>query len=178
MEVCWVNFSDTKSSWAELHALNFSATSCSNIIEIFTTCFQMIHEQATTMLPRILYLVIAEPGISIERTFFILFIEAWNILPARVVGVVSHDTLVRQVIKVCRVNCFNQMALNIENISINQSYEICIANLENIVTSLIVLMDINTSSSHNSWNVIFADKSVACLKASSSSECMHNIVNT
>ena len=70
------------------------------------------------------------------------------------------------------------MALNIEDISINQSYEICIANLENIMASLIVLMDINASSSHNSWNVIFADKSVACLKASSSPECMHNIVNT
>ena len=93
-------------------------------------------------------------------------------------GVVSHDTLVRQVIKVCRVNCFDKMALNIENISINQSYEICIANLENIMASLIVLMDINASSSHNSWNVIFADESVACLKASSSPECMHNIVNT
>ena len=76
MEVCWVNFSDTKSSWAELNTLDFSATSCSNIIEIFTTCFQMIYKQTTTMLPCILYLVIAKPGISIERTFFILFIEA------------------------------------------------------------------------------------------------------
>ena len=70
------------------------------------------------------------------------------------------------------------MALNIENISINQSYEICVANLENIVASLVVLMDINTSSSHNSWDVIFTNESVACLKASSSSECMHYIVNT
>ena len=66
MEVCWVYFSDTKSSWAELHTLNFSATSCSDIIEIFSTCLQMIYEQASTVLPRILDLVIAEPGISVE----------------------------------------------------------------------------------------------------------------
>ena len=66
MEVCWVYFSDTKSSWAKLHTLNFSATSCSDIIEIFSTCLQMIYEQASTVLPRILNLVIAEPGISVE----------------------------------------------------------------------------------------------------------------
>ena len=66
MEVCWVYFSDTKSSWAQLHTLNFSATSCSDIIEIFSTCLQMIHEQASTVLPRILDLVIAEPSLSVK----------------------------------------------------------------------------------------------------------------
>ena len=68
---------------------------------------QLVNHQAVAMLPGFLHLVVAEPGIPVQRAFFILLIEARNVLPAGVVRVVSHNALMGKVVEVTRENGFD-----------------------------------------------------------------------
>ena len=44
------------------------------------------------------------------------------------------------------------------------------------MASLIVHVDINTTSSHDCWDIVFTDESVPSFEAASSTESMHDIV--
>lgn len=68
------------------------------------------------------------------------------------------------------------MVSNVENISVEESNEVCVANLMTIVTSVIMRVDIDTSGFHNCWNIIFAYVSVGCLETSATTEGVHNVV--
>lgn len=107
LEVFRVNFSDSKCSWTELHSLDVCATPCSDVVEVVLARLNVVDYQAVAMLPGFLHLVVAEPGISVQRAFFVLLIEACNVLPAGVVRVVSHDALMGKVVEVTRENGFD-----------------------------------------------------------------------
>ena len=70
------------------------------------------------------------------------------------------------------------MALHIENISVDESYEICIANFEYVVPCLVVLMDVDTACSHDGWDIVLTNEGVPSLEAPASAECVHYVIHT
>ena len=46
------------------------------------------------------------------------------------------------------------------------------------MASLVVLMDVNASCSHDTWNIVFTNESVSCFEATSTTESVHNIIHT
>lgn len=107
LEVLRVNFSDSECSWAELNSLDVCATPCSDVVKVVLARLNVVNHQAVAMLPGFLHLVVAEPGIPVQRAFFIFLIEARNVLPAGVVRVVSHNALMGKVVEVTRENGFD-----------------------------------------------------------------------
>ena len=89
----------------------------------------------------------------------------------------SHDALVREIVEIGRVNSFYQVSLNVHDITIDESYEISVADLEHIVSGIIVHVDIDASSLHDYRDVIFTNERHACFEASSTTEGMHYIVD-
>lgn len=70
------------------------------------------------------------------------------------------------------------MTLNIKNITVEKSHEVSIANFDYIMSIIIMQVNIDASSLHDYWYIIFTDKSHACFEASSTAEGVHNIVDT
>lgn len=70
------------------------------------------------------------------------------------------------------------MPLHIENISVDKPYEIRIANFEDVVPCLVVLMDIDTACSHDGWDIVFTNKGVPSLEAPATAECVHYVIHT
>ena len=102
----WVNFSHAESSRAKLDSLYIRAASLSDVMEVFTACLQVIDPEAVSVLPGVLDLMVAKPGLTIERTLFVFFVELGDVFPAGIVGIMSHDALVREIVEISRVNSF------------------------------------------------------------------------
>ena len=62
-----VNFSDTKCSRTEFDSLRCPrAASLSDIVEVLSADFEVLDPEAVSVLPSVLDLVIAKPGLAVE----------------------------------------------------------------------------------------------------------------
>jgi len=88
----------------------------------------------------------------------------------------SLDALVREVVEIGRVDSLHEVSLHVQNIAVEKSYEVSVADLENGVASVAVCVDMSTPSSHDGWDIVLADESSSCLEASSPTERVKDIV--
>ena len=174
-----VNFSDTECPRAKLHSFRSpGAASLSDVIEVLAAHFEVLDPEAIAVLPGVLDLMVAQPCLAVERAFLVFLVQGSDIVPAGVVRVGSHDAFMREIVEIRGVDGLHQVALNTEHLAVEKSYEVGVADLEDVVTRVIVDMDIGTSSPHDCWNIVLTDKSVSSFEAPTSTEGVHNIVNT
>ena len=114
-----VDFPDSERSWAELHSSRrLGAASLSQVVEVLSAHFDVLDPEAVTVLPGILDLVVAQPGLAVEGALLVLLVQGRDVLPAGVEARCSLDALVREVVEISRVDCLHQVALDVQHIAI------------------------------------------------------------
>jgi hypothetical protein len=69
------------------------------------------------------------------------------------------------------------VSLHVQNVTVEKSYEVGVADLEDAVASVAVRVNMSTSSSHDGWDIVLADESSSCFEASSSTESVQDVVD-
>ena len=119
LELLRVDFSHAECSRAKLHSGGgLGAASLSHVVEVLAAHLDVLDPEAVTVLPGVLDLMVAEPGLAVEGALLVLLVQGSDVLPAGVEARFPLDALVREVVEVGGVDSLHEVSLHVENVAV------------------------------------------------------------
>ena len=114
-----IDFSHAECSRAKFHAGGgLGAASLSHVVEVLAAHLDVLDPEAVTVLPGVLDLMVAEPGLAVEGALFVFLVQGSDVLPAGVAARFSLDALVREIVEVGRVDSLHEVSLDVQNVAV------------------------------------------------------------
>ena len=119
LELLRVDFSHAECSRAKLHSgWGLGAASLGHVVEVLAAHLDVLDPEAVTVLPGVLDLMVAEPGLAVEGALFVFLVQGSDVLPAGVAARFSLDALVREIVEVGRVDSLHEVSLDVQNVAV------------------------------------------------------------
>lgn len=147
-------------------------------MEVMVTNIHAIDLEALAVLPGVANLQVAEPRGAVKGALLLLAVETVDILPARVVAILSLDALMREVIEVRAELCLEHVIVDVDHVAVHDTHEVLSAHIEDVVACGVVLVHLHAASLEQIGDVVLTEECRCYFEASSTAESSRNIVNS